>query len=487
MTEAHELDRKIVRSTAWVALGYGGNQVLTFGVIAVLARLLTPAEFGLVSLASIVIVVMTYLQESGLGTAVIRQRDDLECAVATMWVFMVTMSIVLYFCVFGTAPLLARAFDQPQLTDVVRVLALVVVIRALGSTAGTLLERTLAFRSRTMGDLAGAVVQAAVSIPLAVAGLGVWSLVLGQLASTVAIMSTYWALAPLHPNPRLADWSMLRQLSRYGRHVTIGNVLGLVNANVDNVVIGKLLGTTSLGFYAAAWRVANLPALGLGYIIGRVMFPAYATIQDDLPAFRRAYVMNVQRVALVSLPAALGILICADPIITGLLGAKWEPAVSPLRILGVFGLIRSFSATAGAVFQAAGRPQLVYQIGILHSGVLYAGLVLLAPPFGVNGVAGAMTIAAFCSFVPALVLACRILQLRLRELAAKLTNAFGCALVLAASLAVLLIATDPLGPALQLTALLVGGLVAYGTALVTIGRSELHSITTSFRSTAVER
>jgi O-antigen/teichoic acid export membrane protein len=474
-----------MRSTAWVALSYGGSQLISFAVITVLARLLTPAEFGLVSLASILIVMMTYVQESGLGSAVVRQREDLERAIGTTWVFMVTMSIALYFVTFGLAPVIAGAFDQPGLTNVVRVLALAPVIRAFGSTADALLERDLAFRSRTQGELAGAVVQAAVSIPLAFAGLGVWSLVLGQLAGTATIMSVYWARAPLRPNPRLASWSMFRSLARYGRHVTIGNVLGLVNSNVDNVVIGKLLGTTSLGFYSMAWRIANLPALGLSYIVGRVMFPAYASIQDDLPAFRRAFVMNVQRVALVSLPVALGILICADPIVTGLFGEQWAPAVTPLRILGVFGLIRSFSGVSGPVFLAAGRPQLVYQIGLWHSAVLYGGLAVLAPSFGINGVAGAMTIAAFGSLVPASVLVCRILQLSIRGLLAALMNGLGCAGALVGGLVIVTVAVHPLNPTLQLIALVAGGLAAYAAALMTIARSELRSITTAFRSRTV--
>lgn len=482
-----DLDRKIIRGTAWVALGYGGGQVISFGLLAVLAHLLTPADFGLVSLASIVIVVMTYLQESGLGMALIRQREGLERAAGTVWSFMVTGSIALYVVTFALAPLLAGFFDQPELTAVVRVLALLLIIRAIGSTAGALLERDLAFHSRAKGELSGAVVQAAVAIPFAFAGLGIWSLVAGQLASGLAVTSIFWVLAPFRPDPRLASWSQLRELARFGRHITIGNILGLVNSTVDTAVIGKLLGTTALGFYAVAWRVANVPAVGVGYIVGRVMFPAYTTISHDLPAFRRAFVMNVQRVALVSLPLALAIMICADQIVTGLLGEEWKPAVTPLRILAVFGLIRSFSGTSGAVFQAAGRPQLVYQIGLGYSGVLYPGLVVLAPRFGVNGVASAMTIAALSQFVPTWVFTCRILQLSVRELLAALTNSFVCAFATAGVLLAIGVAVRPLDQLLQLGILVLGGLVAYATALMTIGRSELRSITTEFRSrTATE-
>jgi O-antigen/teichoic acid export membrane protein len=480
-----DLDHRILRGTAWVALSYGGSQAIGFVVLTVLARLLTPAAFGVVSLASIVIVVMTYLQESGLGMAVIRQRDELEQAAGTMWVFMVAASVVLYAAAFTLAPLLADLFRQPGLTDVVRVLALALIIRALGSASGALLERDLSFRTRTKGELAGAVAQAAFAIPLAVAGLGVWSLVIGQLANVATFSVAFWMLAPMRPNPRLYSWSTLRRLARFGRHITIGNVLGLVNSTSDNAVIGKLVGAAALGYYSVAWRVANLPALGLSYIVGRVMFPAYSTISDDLPAFRRAFVMNVQRVALVSLPVGLGILICSDSIVVGLFGDRWHPAVAPLRILAVFGLIRSFSATSGAVFQASGRPQLVYQIGLWHVGVLYAGLAVLAPRFGVNGVAWAMTIAAFCSFVPAWAIALRILALRLHDLLFELAGGFSCAVAVAAALVPIGVVVHPLGASLRLGILVLSGLVVYGIALVTVGRSELRSIASAVRSRGV--
>lgn len=476
-----DLDRKIIRSTAWVGVSFGGSQVIGFGLLIVLAHLLTPAEFGLVSLASILVVIVTYLQESGLGMAVIRQRDDLERAIGTMWVFMVAMSVVLYGVTFGIAPLLADVFSQSGLTNVVRVLGLLLVIRALGSTAGALIERDLAFRSKAKAELGGAAVQAAVAIPLAFAGFGVWSLVAGQLASQCLTTAVLVALAPVHPNPRLASWSMLRSLGRYGRHVTIGNILVLANTNVDNVVIGRFLGTAALGYYAMAWRIANLPAQGLSYIVGRVMFPAYATIQDDASAFRRAFVMNVQRVALVSLPVSLGILICADPIIVGLFGERWHPAVAPLRILGVFGLIRSFSGASGAVFQAAGRPQLVYQTGFLYAAVLAGALAALAPPFGINGVAGAMTIAVFVAFIPAWGFALRILDLRLRDLLSELRSAGVCSLVLAGALGVTAVVVRSFDSVLQLVVLVVCGFVVYGIVLMTLGRSELRSITAAFR------
>ena len=166
-----ELDRKLVRGSAWLALSFGGSQIVSFVVAAILARFVTPSAFGLVALASVAIFALTMLQESGLGLAVIHRRTDVEAAAGTAFVFTVVSGIVLYGVAFAVAPFLAHVFSDPRLTDVVRVLALVLIVRALGIVPGTLIERELVFARRAKGELGGAFVQAAVAIPSLSLGL----------------------------------------------------------------------------------------------------------------------------------------------------------------------------------------------------------------------------------------------------------------------------------------------------------------------------
>ena len=170
------------------------------------------------------------------------------------------------------------------------------------------------------------------------------------------------------------------------------------------------------------------PATGIGYIVGRVMFPVYATIQHDRPAFRAAFLSNVRRVALVSLPVGVGILLAADPIVVGIFGERWEPAVVPLQILAVFGVIRAFTGTATPVLQAAGKPQLVLVLGVWHLAVLCAGLFSLTPGFGLNGAATAVTLAGAATLAPAFWLAMRVLELSLRELIENVKRPAACSI-----------------------------------------------------------
>ena len=477
-----ELDRKLVRGSAWLALSYGGGQVVTFVVAAVLAHFVAPPAFGLVALASVAIVALTTLQESGLSLAVIRRRTDVERAAGTAFVFTAAAAVVLYWVAFGLAPLLAHVFRQPRLTEVLRVLALVLVIRGLGLLPGALIERELVFASRARGELSGAIVQAIVAIPLAISGFGVWSIVAGQLAGQTVQSAIFWMVTPLRPSPRLFNFGILRELGHFGRHMTAANLLAFIDQNVDTATVGRLLGSADVGYYNMAWRLSNLPATGIGYIVGRVMFPAYATLQRDKSAFRDAFLSNVRRVALVSLPVGVGILLAAHPIVVAVFGRRWEPAVVPLQILAVFGLIRAFAGTTGPVLQAAGRPQLIALLNVWQLVALCAALFTLTPAFGIEGAAAAVTIAAALVLVPAYWLALKVLDLGFRELVANVERPVVCSVPLALCLLALQLPTAGLDDGLELALLVVCGAAVYVASALAFARGELRAITAAFRS-----
>jgi O-antigen/teichoic acid export membrane protein len=252
---------------------------------------------------------------------------------------------------------------------------------------------------------------------------------------------------------------------------------------VDTATVGRLLGAADVGYYNMAWRLSNFPATGIGYIVGRVMFPAYATLQQDRAAFRNAFLTNVRRVALVSLPVGVGILLAAHPIVVAVFGSRWEPAVAPLQILAVFGLIRAFAGTTGPVFQAAGRPQLVVLLNVCQLAALCTALFTLTPEFGIKGAAAAVTLAAAATLVPAFRLALRILDLRPRELLANVERPAVCSVPLAACLLALQVPTGGLGDGLELAVLVICGAVVYAVSALALARGEIRAITTAFRST----
>jgi O-antigen/teichoic acid export membrane protein len=264
--------------------------------------------------------------------------------------------------------------------------------------------------------------------------------------------------------------------------MTAANLIALIDQNVDTATVGRLLGAADLGFYNMAWRLSNLPATGIGYIVGRVMFPAYATLQHDRAAFRYAFLTNVRRVALFSLPVGVGILLAAHPIVVGVFGRRWEPAAVPLQVLAVFGVLRAFAGTTAPVIQAAGRPQLIVLLNVWQLATLCAALFTLTPAFGIKGAAVAVTLAAAAVLVPALWFALRILELGLRELLANIERPALCSVPLAVCLVALQVPTSGLADGVELALLVVCGTAVYLVSALALARGELRTIATAFRS-----
>jgi O-antigen/teichoic acid export membrane protein len=473
------LDRVILRSSAWVALSWGGRNVLSmFGAI-VLARLLDPRAFGLVAIAATITTVLDYIQESGVGAALIQRKHDVKQAAASAFVWSSCAGFLLGAFCFFSAPLLAHVFGTPDATNVIRAMSLFLVIRGVSIGPGSLLDREMNFRSRTYGELTAGFAQLGISVGLALAGFGVWSLVIGQLVATAVQSAILWALAPWRPNPRDASISVLREMLRYGRFVSLGNILGLINRTLDNLVVGRLMGASALGVYSMAYRLGDFPTGVVGYVVGRVMFPAYSRVQDDLAAFRNAFVQNLERVALLALPTSVALFVYAEPIVSVLLGEKWLAAVTPLRILAVYTIVRSFVSPTGAVFQGAGKPHLVPLWALPQSVLFPIGLLVLVPKFGVSGAAVAVLISFSASAIPAFRTCIRMLDLRMSDLIPKLMP--------------LVVASVLMGIAMQLTlrlhlssaaALGVGilvGMIVYGAAISLLARPLLNAVWVGLR------
>jgi O-antigen/teichoic acid export membrane protein len=477
-----ELEGRILRNTGWVAVSLGAKQVGSMLALIVLARILEPNDFGLVTLAWGVLYFIEQIQETGMGSALIYRRRDVEAAAATVLIYAPFLSVLGYIVVFAVSPLAARFFHAPDLVDVLRVMGLVLLLRGLGVVPGAILERSLDFRSRTIAEVVASFVQIAVFLGLAVGGFGVWSLVIGNLASQATQTTLYWLFVPWRPSPRQWSRTVLRELVRYGRFVGGANVLTVLSNTLDNIVVGRVLGTFSVGLYNLAYRLADFPVTVVGFVVGRTMFSVYSTLQDDLDAFRHAYVRNLQRIALLSLPLSLGLAITAEPVVAALVGDKWLGAVPALQILAVYGLIKPFGAVSLEALKGLGKPHLNFLFGVTYVAVVLPALVLLTPRFELEGAATSMLIAVGVVALPALAITARQVKLSAGELARALAPCAISSALLAFTLALLLPQSQSMAPASGLALLVVAGFAAYGVATAIFARSVVVPMWLSLRA-----
>jgi O-antigen/teichoic acid export membrane protein len=477
------LDGKILRSSGWVAVSLAGKQVASVLSVIVLARLLEPQAFGLVALAWTVLAFAEQIQESGVGSALIYRRHDIQRAAASALFWAPLASLILYAATFVLAPLLAHLLHSPGLVSVLRVLGLVLLLRGLMVVPAAILSRELDFRARAKGDVGAALVQAAVSVTLAFAGFGVWSLVLGALAAAVAQDAILWTIVPWRPSPRAASRRVLIEMVRYGRFVSAGSILNVVGRTIDNITIARLLGTTALGYYAIAFRLATFPETVIGYVVSRVMFPVYSMLQNDQQAVRRAYLQTLQRIAMAALPVSVVVAIAAEPIVLALLGEKWLVAVTPLRILAFYGLLKTFIAPSGEVFKGIGKPHLGPPFETVHLALAVPILYLLTRSYGIDGAALGMLLLIAVAGLPAMFLAMRLVGASIRDTARALSRPILCSVLLAAALTVMLGATESLSPALSLLILIGGGFLVFVGAVAVFARSVITPMWVSIRET----
>lgn len=479
-----DVERKVVRGSAWLALSHGGHTVTWMVTLFVLAHILSPADFGITSIAGTILLVVGYIQQGGVSAALVQRRTDLPQAAASALVFNLVTGAAFYVLVFFLAPTLASFFGSPDLEGVIRVLAIAVAIRSIAWNGVALLERELRFRRAAAGEIAGALAEMAVAIGFALGGAGVWSIVYGQLAGAVVQVGVTWALVTRRPSLRDVDLRVMRELFGFGKYVSAGHLLIFLAASVDNLFVGRILGAHALGFYALAYRLAAIPGAVLGVVAERVTLPAYSMLRADRGAFGRAYLTNLQRLSFLTLPLGVGLIVAAEPIVIGLLGERWQPAVDPLRILAVFGVLESLAGTTAAVFQAAGRPQLLPLTTLVGLATLLPMLWILTTRHGTTGAAVAMVLGLTPVAGARMVLASRIVGAGARDVTRALGPSALCAGLLAAALLALTAATADLGAGVTLIVLLVGGFASYALAARLFARSVFEPIVADFRRKA---
>jgi PST family polysaccharide transporter len=462
------ISARAARGAAWLGASFATAQLISFVTTIVLARLLRPADFGVVAMANLMLAFVGPLHDSGLAAAFVARRERVrECAATLAWTTPVTGALA-WAAVVVVAPLVGRLFGDPAVVPVVRVLGATFLLRGLAAAPMAVITKELAFGARSFAVTSGALVEAVVGIGLALAGVGLWSLVAGQVAGAGVTAATAWTYAPWRPWGHFSR-VRLREMGRFGRHMVAGNVLGFVGSYLDNIVVGRLLGATALGLYGTAFRWGRLPSMALGATVNPVAFPSYVAVRADGDRLARAYLRVVRTVSSVAVPAALGLAMAAPALVGALYPAEWQPMVAPLRIFALFGLVNAIVATTGEVFKATDQPGWIPGLAAVHLPVLALGLWLLAGR-GPGGAAAALTLAALVSGAVAVPAALRAIGLPIRRLASALVPQAAAGAVMVGAMALVARGLDGSAPIVVLGGLTVGGAVAYVAALAAFDR-----------------
>lgn len=384
------------RAIGWNAVSKIGTRGLQFVVTIVLARLLLPADFGLLGMAMIVTGLVVMFAEFGFAYALIQKLEISHEDISTAMSMSVLLGSAVTVLCLAAAPLIAMLFRNDALIWPLRGMSLGMFIVSFAITPRALLYRRMDFRSTAMADLTGSVTYAAVSISLALAGLGIWSLVAGSLLMAAAQAVALWRRADYRFR-FLIDRGSLAALVPFGAKVFASNLVDFLRGNLDYFVVGRALGPASLGLYTIAFKTADFPRQRLGAIVGDVSLPAMSSLQEDRERLKRTYARSVSMTAMVTFPLLLGVAAIATEFVSAVYGPKWLGSVPALRALLPVGILLAVSQSGQNILIATGKPGRFLSLSIMYCicvGVFSAAGVA----WGIDGVALGVVLATAVYF-----------------------------------------------------------------------------------------
>jgi O-antigen/teichoic acid export membrane protein len=376
-------------------ISYGSfltGKVLTFVSTLILARLLVPHDFGLVGYALLVLGFLYVLKNLGMGTALIYRQDLTDDEAGEIFVIAMAAALLFTGIAWVLAPAAAAFFSDPRITLMIRVLGFTFVINALGDVHNAQLQKRMRFGRRFVPSLFFSITKGSASIGLALGGLGYWSLVWGQLAGDTVSTVVCWALFPWLPRLRL-HWSFLGWVLRYGMHIALLEIVGLILLNTDNVIVGRTLGGAALGMYALAYTIPQMLTISLSGAVSQAVFPAFATIQGDLQALRQGYLKVLRYTALVLMPIGLGFCAVAPAFVHAFYKPVWWPMIPATQALALYATIYAVGWSASDIYMAIGRPDLQWKLDSAQAVILIPTLLFGAHLDGITGVAMAQVVA----------------------------------------------------------------------------------------------
>jgi O-antigen/teichoic acid export membrane protein len=366
------LGKRTLRGVFWAYGSYVGGRILMLVATAILARLLTPKEFGLVALAILFMFIFETLSDLGVSQALVVVKDDVELEHAeTVFVWTVALGAGFSLLTAALSPLAALFFDQPKLTGILAALGLRFFLRSLSATHFALAQRRIDFRSRTAAQLSDVTTRGLTSIGLAIAGFGAWSLVLGYLAGSVALTAMLWTMVPWRPKLK-PQRVHLRSMLTFGGKLSGLNLVTAIETNLDYLFIGRVLGATDLGLYSLGFRLPELLILNLSVVAGQVLFPAFASV--DRGDLGRAFNASLRYTLMIALPMAAALAVLAHPFVIGLFGDQWERSVPAMRVLTLYALAVAIAIPGGTVLKATNRAGILLALSIPEGIMLFAAI-----------------------------------------------------------------------------------------------------------------
>lgn len=413
-TKEHpDLYRKSIKGGYWVILLRLTINVLGFIKTLVVANFFFLENLGIISIAMMMMEVLTTFTQTGFDSALIQKKEDIRSYLNTAWVANVIKGVVLFLILYYAAPLLASIrVPEDKITlaaSILRAMSLCFLIRGLHNIGTIYFQKELDFRKVFTLSLVASLTNITLTLSLVFIFRSIWGVIVAQiLAEAVHCLGGY-ILSPYRPRFRF-ELPKARELWRFGKWIYGGNILGYLISQGDDYFVWFYLGLPQLALYRYAFRFATMPATHITQVISTVSFPAYSKIQNDIPRLRQAYLKVLTITALFSVPNAFLIFSLGPDFVRLFLPERMHPMIFTLQLLALKGFMASFSATTNPLYQSLGKPYITWTLTACFLPMLAILIYPLTKMWGITGTALATIIPGFVILPTNIIILCRVLN-----------------------------------------------------------------------------
>lgn len=381
----------------WTFSQQFGTQLVSFVVSLLLARLLLPEEFGLIGMIAVFISVGKALVDSGLTQSLIRSKSLDQEDFSTVFYFNLAASIIIYFIVFFLAPLVANFYDQPILTEILRLYCVTFIITAFSAVQLARLTQKMDFKSQTIIAIPSIIIGGIVGVSMAYLGYGVWSLVWNQIVTAVLSSTQIWIYSKWTPS-FVFNIEKFKDHFSFGYKLTLSGLLDRIFSNLYIIVIGKYFAASQVGYYTRAETMKQLPVSNISMALNKVTYPLFSSIQNDDVRLKRVYKQLMQMVVFIIAPILIILASLGEPLFRFLFTEKWLPAVPFFQILCISGILYPIHMYNLNILKVKGRSDLFLRLAIVKK-VIVVLVVLSGLQFGVFGVIWAQVVTSILNFL----------------------------------------------------------------------------------------
>ena len=391
------LKHKTISGMLWSGVQRFGTMLILLIVNIILARLLFPKDFGYIGMLSLFIVLAETFVDGGLGAALIQKQNPSDMDYSTIFYWNFGFSILIYFLLFLSAPLIADFYSMPLLTKILRVQGLILIINALQIVHSNRVRKALNFKRYATINISAVFLGGCIAIAFAFNGFGVWSLVIQYIAISIFITLFHWILSDWRPSFKFS-FKSLKELFSYGIFMMLCTFLQTFLDNFRMLIIGKVFSIVDLGLYTQAKKMEEVPSRALNNVVNQVAFPVFSEIQHQKEKTHNALKKSLKSLCFLNFPMMILLIVIAEPLFHVLLTDKWSEAVPYFQILCLAGLPLSMSSVNYNVIAALGKSKELFYWNIIKVIIAFI-LLFIGLQFGMLGVLYSYVLSTFITYV----------------------------------------------------------------------------------------